>query len=246
MTSSRRAASLQPAPRDEGRTGWIGQPAAQPAFPWNWAIACLLLGWGAGSLFRLRSLLGINILDMFGFWCLVGAGLCAAQFFTSMQVADGRRRLFEALERIPDGFVKLAIPGTAHRGRGGAEILVSGADRAWVIGTLDVSAATRPTAARKRLVAAADRLVAESRILGAELAAAGVRWSAEPTPVLVLTRRPVGGPVLEYGVWQVNPEHLAKILEERTAKPQAGTTVRAVLTAWYEGRLRQLRRRPRR
>lgn len=246
MTSPRRVVTMQAVPRDLDRPGWIGQPAVQPGAPWSWALACLLLGWGAGSLFRLRALLGINVLDMFGFWCLVGAGLCAAQFFTAMQVVDGRRRLFEALERLSGGFVKVAIPGAAHRGRGGAEVLVATADRAWVIGTLDVSASARPKAARKRLVAAADRLVAESRILSAELAAAGVRWPAEPAPVLVLTRRPVHGPLLEYGVWQVNPEHLVKLLDERSAATRVRGSLQAALAAWHERRALQAQHRRRR
>ncbi|ADU50445.1 hypothetical protein Tmar_0320 [Thermaerobacter marianensis DSM 12885] len=237
MTSPNPDASQPALHQGPPASGWVGPPPAPPRFPWNWAVACVLLGWGAGSLFRLRRLLGINILDMFGFWCLVGAGLCAARFFTLMQVADGRRRLLDALERLPGGLVKLVLPPTPHRGRGGAELLVAGENRAWVVATLDVSAAARPKAARKHLVRAAERLAADTQTLVSELAAAGIRWTVAPQPVLVLTRRPVPGPVLEHGAWQVNPEHVAKLFEGRTEGAQAGSSLREALLAWQRARL---------
>ena len=201
-----------------GRSGWIGRPPAPPGIPWTWGLACLALGWGAGSLFRLRQMLGINILDMFGFWCLVGAGLAAARFFTLLQVADGRRRLLEALGALPGDRVRVALPPAVAGGppgRGAAEFLVSGPRRAWVIGTLDLSAATRRRSAQRALVRAAERLAAKTRAVAASLAAEGLQWPAGVEGILVLTRRPVGGPILEYGVWQVNPEQVSKVLEER-------------------------------
>ncbi|QIA26368.1 hypothetical protein DYI95_001420 [Thermaerobacter sp. PB12/4term] len=214
--------------------GWIGTPLRPPPLPWGWAAACLAFGWGAGSLFRLRQLTGVNVLDMFGFWCLVGAGLAAARFFTLLQVADGRRRLLDAVDQLPPGILRVALPA-AHRGpagRGGAEILLVGSNRAWVLGTLDLSAAARPRSARKQLRRACDLLQAGARSLGESLAAAGLAWPESLQPVLVLTRRPAGGPVLEHGCWQLNPEHLGRLVLQ-SAEAQGSPHVTERLTAWY-------------
>lgn len=214
--------------------GWAGRPPVPPSPPWGWAAACLAFGWGAGSLFRLRQLTGINILDMFGFWCLVGAGLAAARFFTLLQAGEGRRRLLDALGQLGPGVLRLALPSDPRqRGRGGAELLVAGANRAWVVGTLDLSAAARPRTARKHLARAAERLVTEARSLAQSLAAAGLTWPEEPQAVLVLTRRPTGSPILEHGCWQVNPEHVAKLMADTEGVP-AGGRMASRLAAWAQ------------
>ena len=204
--------------RPAARPRWVGVPPQAPGVPWGWAGLCLLLGWGSGLFFRLRRLLEVNILDMFGFWCLVGAGLAAARFFTLLQVGDARRRLLEALQRLSPATVLVPVPRPRERGRGGAEVLVLAPGRWWVLGTCDVSAAARPRSAGRALARAAERLRAQGEALRASLAGAGIDVPAEVEAVLVLTRRPVPRPVLDRGAWQVNPEHLDDLLGGSTSR----------------------------
>ncbi|HEY8394318.1 MAG TPA: hypothetical protein VIK92_05945, partial [Thermaerobacter sp.] len=187
---------------------WVGPRPQPPSLPWAWAVACLVLGLGAGTFFRLRQMTGINVMEMFGFWCLVGAGLVAARFFTLLQVGDARARLLAALDALGEPWTAMAVP-PAWAGRGsGPEYLLLRPDAAFLIGRCDLSASARPRKARRVLVRAANDLArGGDRLVGA-LRAAGVPVPGRVERVLVLTRRRVDGPVLDDGVWQVNPEHL--------------------------------------
>lgn len=218
-------------PTGSGGAPWIGRPPRPPGVPWIWGLACLVLGWYAGVLFRMRQLTGVSIMDMFGFWCLVGAGLCAARFFALWQVADARQRILRALASLPDSMTLVAVPGARDRGRGGAEWVVIGPQGWWVLGVSDISAAARRRQADRHLGSAARRLVHQGETLRATLTAAGVSLPGEPCYVLVLSRRPQAGPVLEDGVLRMNPEHLPEAWEIALAEAAPEATGSAVTAA---------------
>lgn len=203
---------------------WVGPRPLPPSFPWAWAVTCLILGLGAGTFFRFRQLTGIKAMEMFGFWCLVGAGLVAARVFTLLQVGDARARLLAALDALGEAWTVMTVP-PAWAGRGGGpEYLVLRPDAAFVLGRSDLSASTRPRKARRALARAAAELVERGDRLLSVLRAASVPLPPRVEHVLVLTRRPVEGPVLDSGVWQVNPEHVRSFLRQARAPGGAGSS----------------------
>lgn len=208
--------------RDRHGVQWVGRKPVPPGFPWALAVACLALGMAAGAFFRLRQLTGINVMEMFGFWCLVGTGLSAARLFTLMQVGDARARLLAALDALGEQWTAMAVP-PAWAGRGGGlEYLILRPGMACLVGRSDVSSSSRPRFARRALARAATELRGRGDRLLASLRAAGVPVPQRVEHLLVLTRRHVDGPVLENGVWHVNPEQVRSLLRQLRLPAAAG------------------------
>lgn len=201
---------------------WVGRRPSPASFPWAWALACLALGLCAGTFFRWRQMTGIGVMEMFGFWCLVGAGLVAARFFTLLQVGDARARLLAALDSLGEPWTAMAVPAS-WSGRGGPEYLVLRPDAAFLLGRSDLSASARSRKARRALARAAAELADRGNRLLEALRAASVPLPPRVEHVLVLTRRRVDGPVLDSGVWQVNPEHVRSFLRQARAQGAAGS-----------------------
>ncbi|MFS8641290.1 MAG: hypothetical protein LOD90_10900, partial [Symbiobacteriaceae bacterium] len=108
-------------------------------------------------------------------------------------------------------------------GRGGPEYLVLRPDAVFLLGRSDLSASARSRKARRALARAAAELVERGNRLLEALRGASVPLPSRVDHVLVLTRRRVDGPVLDSGVWQLNPEHVRSFLRQARAQGTAGS-----------------------
>lgn len=171
-------------------------------------IVCGVLALLSGALFRLAGSTGIPVLEMLGFWSLVGVGVTAARAAGRQQVAAGRQEVEACLSRLLEPEEQL-VPLPALGGgpeeplavvfRGGVALLVPD----------PMANYGRGRRALRRLAAGQEKAAALARRVG-EVVPGGARMVY---PCVVLLRRRAPGGMEAGPVPVVNAEGLAAFLE---------------------------------
>lgn len=168
-----------------------------------------VLAFFAGTLFRLAETAGRPVLQMLGFWVLVGAGLWGASRLRRLQADAGRAEAMRA--------VAAAGPGwrVAEDDAGGA--LAVGPAGVCAVVFDDTAAYSRGRRAERRLAAARERAANAARTYQAKLANCGEICTVPVHAVLVLLRHaasPAAEPHEGGGVVVLNPEGLGPFLQK--------------------------------
>lgn len=198
--------------------------------PTPWLITAAVVAYGVGSLFRAYQTTGIGLYRMFGTIGIVIIGYLGTRVFVTAVTAEGRRKLREALESLPEGF--LLVPQVALTDGQGrkvdVEYLIVGRGAVHLLAVDETPPHTRSTGRLQRRKRIAARLWEAYRLCHRLLQGQGVANYAVQPALLATLAAPSDEPgaLVVEGLPLVAPEQLAEHLEKYDQSPDPYESVR--------------------
>lgn len=198
--------------------------------PTPWLITAAVVAYGVGSLFRAYKTTGIALYRMFGTIGIVIIGYLGTRVFVTAVTAEGRRKLREALEGLPEDF--LLVPHVALTDGQGrkvdVEYLIVGRGAVHLLAVDETPPHTRSAGRLQRRKRIAARMWEAYRLCHRLLKGQGIANYAVQPALLATMGLPdqETGPGMVEGLPLVDPEQLVQHLEQYDDAPDPHESIR--------------------